>query len=106
MRISCVAKIVAIFCLSGSVSCRQPEQPAIGQELSEVGGVSLVRMHRTNSRSVSSGGGTAGGRIEAEGVDLASCIGSASGYRDPIVFLTNLPSGQYRVTAGVDRGGR
>jgi len=106
LRIGCVGTIIALVCLYGNVSCKQSDQPAVGQELSGVDGVSLVRVHATNSRSVSSGGSNDGAHIEAEGIDLVSCIGSASGNRDPIIFLTNLPLGQYRVAASVNQGGQ
>jgi len=106
IRIWCIGSLVVLLCLFGNLSCKQSDKPVVGQELSDFNGVSLVRMHVTNSRRVSSGGGRDDAHIEADSIDLVSCIGNASDNHDPIFLLSNLPSGQYRIAARVNQGGK
>jgi hypothetical protein len=92
--------------LIGSRSPERSELAPAGQELSTVEGVSIVRIPPSRSRSSSSGAGVAEAHIDAEGIDLLTCLGEVSGNQDPIIVLTDLPAGQFRILARTESGGR
>ncbi len=101
--IACVALIAV--CLVGLCSCKRPRQPAVGRELSTVEGVSMVRVRSSGSHSFASSSETAEAHIEADGIDLLTCLGLVSNNRDPTLVLTDLPAGQFRISARTESGG-
>jgi len=104
LRIVCA--FVVVLSLVGLLSCTRSRLPPFGQELSSVQGVSIVRVRPTSSSVSSSGGGEQEAHIDAHGIDVLTCLGTASGNHDPIIILADLPDGQYDISARVDTGGR
>jgi beta-lactamase regulating signal transducer with metallopeptidase domain len=79
-----------------------PEPPPVGQELSDVEGVSLVRIGTRSGTSMSSGGGY----LRTSGTDLLSILYSAGNDMGPIIVRAELPPGRYSLDARTDLGVR
>jgi len=111
-RVFCtIACAVLGGCILAGAACliimwpwKGPYLPPIGQELSTVEGVSIVRIGPTGSRNSRSGSSKRKAYINAEGIDLLTFLGMASGNHDPIIVLNELPKGQYRVSAQAGSG--
>ncbi len=95
----------AIICLMGVSSCEKSGKVPLGQELSTVEGVSLIRIPSSGGTSVTQGSTAEDAHIEAEGIDLLTGLGKASDNSDPIIVLTNLPPGDFKLNARTDQGG-
>jgi hypothetical protein len=102
-RMTCL--VLMAVGLIGLWSCRRPRTPAAGRELSTVEGVSIVRVRSAGPRGSTSGGGIGEAYIEADSIDLLTCLGMVSNDRDPILVLTDLPAGRFRISARAESGG-
>jgi len=97
--------VIGAICLIGLWSCKKLVGPAAGRELSTVEGVSIVRVRSSGFRGSTSGGGIAEAYIEADSIDLLTCLGTVSNNHEAILVLTDLPAGQFRISARTESGG-
>jgi hypothetical protein len=93
------------LCLMGLGSCGRSHLPALGRELSTVEGVSIVRVPSSGSRRFKTFSRGSHAHLDAEGIDLLTCLGLVSNNQDPILVLTELPPAQFRISARTEHGG-